>query len=65
MPSVDGLRIAIQAAREGRKVEARDLLIKLVEVDPQNETAWMWLAGLVDSLESFIFAAQSVCAISQ
>ena len=49
MSSIEGLQKAIQAARAGRKVEARDLLIQIVEIDPQNETAWMWLSGLVDS----------------
>jgi tetratricopeptide (TPR) repeat protein len=64
MSSIDVLQTAIQAAREGRKVEARDLLIKLVEADPQNETAWMWLAGLVDSLEDRIIACENVLTIN-
>jgi hypothetical protein len=34
---------AIQIARAGRKTEARDLLIQVVELDSQNELAWMWL----------------------
>jgi len=64
MSSVDVLQRAIQAARDGRKVEARDLLIKIVEVDPQNEVAWMWLAGLVDSLEDRIIASENVLTIN-
>jgi len=35
------LQRAIQAARSGRKGEARDLFIQLVEDDPRNELAWM------------------------
>ena len=37
MSSTEVLQSAIQAARAGRKKEARDLLIELVENDPQNE----------------------------
>lgn len=54
MSSSEVLQRAIQAARAGRRVEARDLLIELVEVDPRNEMAWMWLSGLVDSPEDQI-----------
>lgn len=64
MSSVDVLQRAIQAARDGRKAEARDLLIKIVEVDPQNEIAWMWLAGLVDSVEDRIIACENVLTIN-
>ena len=42
MSSAEVLQRAIQAARAGRRVEARDLLIELVEVDPRNEMAWIW-----------------------
>jgi len=62
--SVESLQSAIQAARAGRKMEARDLLIQIVEVDPQNEMAWMWLSGLVDSLEDRIVACENVLAIN-
>jgi tetratricopeptide (TPR) repeat protein len=64
MSSADVLQRAIQAARDGRKVEARDLLIKIVEVDPQNELAWMWLSGLVDSVEDRIIACENVLTIN-
>ena len=58
------LQMAIQAARAGRKTEARDLLLKLVDVDPRNEMAWMWLSGLVDSLEDRIIACENVLTIN-
>ena len=51
MASAEVLQRAIQAARAGRKIEARDLLIQIVETDPENEMAWVWLSGLVDSFE--------------
>jgi tetratricopeptide (TPR) repeat protein len=62
--SIEGLQKAIQAARAGRKVEARDLLIQIVEVEPQNEMAWVWLSGLVDSLEDRIIACENVLTIN-
>lgn len=64
MSSIEGLQKAIQAARAGRKVEARDLLIQIVESDPQNEMAWVWLSGLVDSLEDRIIACENVLTIN-
>ncbi len=64
MSSSEDLQRAVQAARAGRKVEARDLLLKIVEVDPRNEMAWMWLSGVVDSLEDRIIACENVLTIN-
>jgi tetratricopeptide (TPR) repeat protein len=64
MSSSDHLRQAIAFAREGRKVEARDLLLGVVEEDPQNETAWMWLTGLVDALDDKIIACENILTIN-
>lgn len=62
--SAEVLQRAIQAARAGRRTEARALLIELVEFDPQNEMAWMWLSGLVDSPEDQIIACENVLTIN-
>src|SRR5215218_657219 len=35
------------AARRGDRAMARALLTQLVEQDPRNEEAWMWLSGVV------------------
>jgi tetratricopeptide (TPR) repeat protein len=64
MSSAEVLQRAIQAARAGRRDEARDLLLQLVDVDPQNEMAWIWLSGLVDSLEDRIIACENVITIN-
>jgi tetratricopeptide (TPR) repeat protein len=65
MPSqAELLQQAIQAARAGQKSEARDLLLELVDIDPHNEMAWMWLSGLVDSLEDRIIACENVLTIN-
>ena len=65
MKSVDAaLQEAIQAAREGRRVEARNMLLEVVDTDPQNESAWIWLTGLVDDLEDKIIACENVLTIN-
>ena len=64
MSSSEIVQRAIQSARAGRRTEARDLLLQVVETDPQNETAWMWLSGLVDSLEDRIIACENVLTIN-
>lgn len=64
MSSAEVLQRAILAARAGRREEARNLLIGLVEVEPQNEMAWMWLTGLVDTLDDKIIACENVLTIN-
>jgi tetratricopeptide (TPR) repeat protein len=64
MSSTQALQTAIQAARTGKKEEARNLLMQVVEADPQNEMAWMWLVGLVDSFEDRIIACENVLTIN-
>lgn len=47
----DLLRQGIEAAREGKKVEARKLFEKVVELDDKNEKGWLWMASVVDTDE--------------
>ncbi len=56
----DLLHRAIQAARSGRELTARDLFQDVVRLDPSNEVAWMWLSGLLDSLEDRLAACEQV-----
>jgi tetratricopeptide (TPR) repeat protein len=64
MSSAEALQRAIQVARAGRKDEARELFLDIVESDPHNETAWIWLSGLVDSLEDRIIACENALTIN-
>ena len=64
MSSVDLLRRGIEAAHADRKIEAREIFLQVVEIDPRNELAWMWLSGLVDDLEDQIIACENVLAIN-
>jgi hypothetical protein len=45
------LQRGIAAARAGRSQEARQLLQKVVESEPGNEMAWLWLSGLMATNE--------------
>ena len=58
------LRQAIQAARNGQELTARDLFQEVVRIDPENEAAWMWLSGLLDPLEDRILACERVLSIN-
>lgn len=43
------LEEGIQAAKAGRKTEAQDWLVSLLQIDRFNETAWLWLSGAADN----------------
>lgn len=45
------LRTGIEAARRGDKVNASRLLRQVVDITPNNEVAWMWLASALDNLQ--------------
>lgn len=64
MNSSDLLRQAIGLARAGKRDAARDIFLRVVEEDPRNELAWMWLAGLVDSFEDKVIACENVLTIN-
>ncbi|HDD25451.1 MAG TPA: tetratricopeptide repeat protein [Chloroflexi bacterium] len=50
------LRQGIAAARAGQQAQAREMLMQVIEIDEENLLAWLWLSGVVDSLED-----QEVC----
>ena len=58
------VRRGVEAARVGRRTEAREILLHVVDQDPRNEMAWAWLTGLVDSLEDKIVACENVLTIN-
>jgi len=45
------LRKGIEAAREGKRDEARGLFEQVVELDEKSEKGWFWLASVVESDE--------------
>ena len=55
---------AVAAARAGRRDAARDLLLQLVEQEPQHEMAWLWLGELVDNPDDKIIALENALTIN-
>ncbi len=45
------MRQGIEAAREGRKADAKQFFEQVVEMDDKNEKAWMWLVSVAESDE--------------
>jgi tetratricopeptide (TPR) repeat protein len=58
------LQQAMSAMRAGHELTARDIFLEVVEINPRNETAWMWLTGLLDDLDDCIYACQKVLEIN-
>ena len=58
------LQQALTAAREKRELTARELFLDVVEINPRNETAWLWLTGLLDDLDDCIYACEMVLDIN-
>ena len=47
----DKLKQAIQLIKSGDSERARQLLIEKLKADPKNDTAWVWLATVVETAE--------------
>jgi tetratricopeptide (TPR) repeat protein len=58
------LQQALTAAREKRELTARDLFLEVVGINPRNETAWLWLTGLLDDLDDCIYACEMALEIN-
>lgn len=58
------LQQAMTAVRAGHELTARDIFLEIVEINPRNETAWMWLTGLLDELDDCIYACEQVLTIN-
>jgi len=58
------LKQGIAALKAGRKAEARNLLMQVVEQDERNEMAWLWLSGAVDTDEERRICLENVLAIN-
>jgi len=54
----------VRAARAGKKPLARRLLQKATELDPLNETAWLWLASVARTSADSLLCLQTVLALN-
>ncbi len=41
----------IAAVKDGKRAEARELLLRVVNADENNASAWLWLSSVVTTLE--------------
>ena len=63
MPRDERLQFAISRVKAGHELSARDLFIDIIEDDPDNKLAWMWLIGLLDNRRDLIIACEEVLRI--
>ncbi len=61
--SADKLQQAVALIKSGDKKGGQNLLIEIVNSDPKNETAWLWLASVV-SQDKRTFCLEKVLSIN-
>ena len=57
------LREGIRSAREGDRTRARELLMRVVELDERQVRAWLWLSEVVDDEADRVLCLENVLAI--
>ena len=57
------LKDGITAAKAGNPAEARELLLRVVNVDENNLQAWLWLSSVVPTLEDREVCLENVLAL--
>ena len=58
------LRAGVDAVKEQRLEEARELLYQVIDLDERNEKAWLWLGGVVEGIDERIICLENVVAIN-
>lgn len=58
------LRTGVKFAQEGNRADARQLLLRVTDSDPENETAWLWLASISEYPEELLIFLQNVLKIN-
>lgn len=54
----------VAAARGGQRRVAAGLLTRSVQLDPRNESAWLWLSGVLDDPHHVAFCLRSVLKLN-
>ena len=57
------LRAGMNAVHEERLDEARELLYQVIDLDERNDSAWLWLSGVVTGIDERMVCLESVLAI--
>ncbi len=60
----DKLAQGIEAAKNGDKAKARELLYAAADTDPRNEMVWMWLSYAMDTAEDRQVCLENVLTIN-
>jgi hypothetical protein len=58
------LRAGIAAVKEERLSEAKELLYQVIELDEQNQRAWLWLSGVAEGIDERITCLVNVLALN-
>ncbi|MGI9056067.1 MAG: response regulator [Pyrinomonadaceae bacterium] len=58
------LRAGIKAAQRGDRAEARQMLMRVTEAEPHNESAWLWLASISEYPEELLIFLNNVLDIN-
>jgi CheY-like chemotaxis protein/Tfp pilus assembly protein PilF len=61
---VEMLSHGIRSAQAGNRSEARTALFKVTELDPANESAWLWLASISEYPEELLVFLKNVLDIN-
>ncbi|MGI8638526.1 MAG: response regulator [Pyrinomonadaceae bacterium] len=58
------LEKGIKAAQEGNRAEAKQMLLRVTEVEPDNENAWLWLASISEYPEELLGFLHNVLSVN-
>ncbi len=59
------MREGIAAAHSGDKAKTRELMQQVTELDPQNQSAWLWRANSAESPEESLDCLRNAIALIQ
>lgn len=62
--AADYLREGIRAAQSGNRAAARTALLRAAELDPQSESAWLWLSSISEYPEELLAFLTNVLEIN-
>lgn len=64
MPDIKQMLAQAKQLLKTDKKKAREILLQVVDIDERNEEAWLYMSGVVDSIEEQIVALENVLALN-
>lgn len=55
---------AIECAKSGDKAKARQLLAEVIQAEPNNESAWLWMSSVVGGTDQQVYCLKQVLRIN-